>query len=690
MNLPPRNLIFFATTEADLHDPALTAAALDDIRAHGFDGIYLEYRNLRTPLESPRARAGIARIAAQAQERGLTIALDVSANHLHLHLVREHPEAFVEALKPYWLQAAGGHVELITGGDPLHQVIIGIWSVQRHSDGSATVLPANWREVACLIEGGGCAMTEQRGIAPTRRTLAVEASDGELLVVVRQRFAYEFRDLGHPATVAATKRLGDIFGGIPAWSWFWDEPHHGFAFFDGDGRSGGQRIERAYAERTGRPLVEDLPHLWLDVTGADSAAVRLAYAETLEDGLAASEDALLALAKPQGLEVGMHRTMHEELSDDLHIGCIDYFRHNHATTGGYTDAVFEREDSCVAMIHLARALSLRSTTGQAWHNSWGFNPTDAHLAYYLRLMGAMGVRWVGHAYRWSMLFGPGYPHHPTWAGMAGHLAAHRELLDAVDGAVAEASTAVIYTWRAMAGVTGNYIHVHRRNLLFTMLELTLYGVQSTIADATELAQAQPHDGRWALHGAAIRRVIVPWSDSLSATEWDGLDRLAAAGIEVILCGPPPRGDDWQRLAALVGANPSKQPNEVRHAIGTRLRIGSAELLTDPSDMVPNWRSNPANTYPDHLKTWPLGADGLGVTRGAATWYGCELPHLPGALRLLCTPDIALPDGLLGVTWSRGERRILAVVARHGQPFTGTVRWQGQEHRLIGVQHAVLG
>ena len=685
----PRQLMFFAASEADLHDPVVTATALDDIRAHGFDGIYLEYRNLRTPLEAPRARAGIARIAAQARERGLAVALDVSANHVHPHLVREHPEAFVEALKPYWLQASGGRAELVTGGEPLHHVIAGAWSVQRRSDGSASVQPVGWRETACLIEGGGCAMTEQRGIAPARRTLAVEAPDGELLVVVRQRYAYESRDLGHPATVAATARLGELFGGIAAWGWFWDEPHHGFAFFDGDGRSGGQRIEDTYARRTGWPLVQDLPHLWLDAVGADSATVRLAYAETLEDGLAASEDALLGLAKPRGLEVGMHRTMHEELSDDLHIGCVDYFRHNRATTGGYTDAVFEREDSCVAMIHLARALALRSPTGQAWHNSWGFKPTDAHLAYYLRLMGAMGVRWVGHTYRWSMLFGPGYPHHPTWAGMAGHLAAHRELFDAVDGAVAEASTAVIYTWRAMAGVTGNYIHVHRRNLLFTMLELTLHGVQSTIADATELAQAQPRDGAWALHGAAIRRVIVPWSDGMSAAEWDGLDRLAAAGIAVILCGPPPRGDGWKRLAALVGADPTERPSEVRHAVGARLRIGRAELPSDPSGMVPNWRSNPANTYPDHLKAWALGADGLGVSRGTATWYGCELPHLAGALRLICTPDIVLPDGLVGTVWRRGGQRQLIVVSRHGRPFTGTVSWLGRAHHLDGALHAVL-
>jgi hypothetical protein len=240
----------------------------------------------------------------------------------------------------------------------------------------------------------------------------------------------------------------------------------------------------------------------------------------------------------------------------------------------------------------------------------------------------------------------------------------------------------------MAGVTGSYIHVHRRNLMFAMLELTLHGVQSTIADATELAGATVQDGAWQLHGAAIRRVIVPWSDGLSAAEWDGLDRLATAGVEIILCGPPPRGDGWKRLAALVGADPAERPSEVRHAVGARLRIGRAELPADPTGMVPNWRSNPANTYPDHLKAWALGADGLEIRRGSAAWYGCELPHLAGALPLLCRRDVELPDGLVGFVWRSDDQRLLTVVARHGRPFTGTVRWQGREHRLEGALHAV--
>lgn len=681
----PRNLIFFAATEADLRDPALTAHAFDDIRAHGFDGIYLEYRNTSTPLEAPRARDAVARMAAQAHERGLAVALDVSANHLHPYLVREHPEAFVEALKPYWLKARDRRIELVTEGEPLHQEILGLWSIVHRPDGMAIATPLPIHTLSCLVDGGGCAMTAQRGVALVRRVLAADIDDGEVLVVVRQRCSYQSRDLGHPATVAATERLTEIFGSIRPWAWYWDEPHHGFAFNDGDGRPGGQHIEQSYAAKTGRTLVADLPHLWLDLIGSDSATIRLAYVETLEDGLSASENALYRLARSRGYEVGMHRTMHEELSDDLHIGCIDYFRHSRATTAGYTDAVFEREDSCIAMFHLARALALRSPSGHAWNNAWGFQPSDAQNAYYARLMGAMGVRWIAHCYRWSVLFGPGYPHHPTWERMPEHLAAHRELLDAVDGWTPEASTAVVYTWRSLPSVTGNYVHVHRRNLLFTMLELTLHGVQSTIIDAPELAQAQVADGRWPLHGATLRRVIVPWSAGLTDAEWDGLDRLAAGGIEILLFGPPPAADRWKRLARLAGGDPLARPHQERLALGDPVQIAGIAMPIDPAPLVPNWRSNPVHTYPEHLKAWTPRS----LSRDSVTWFGCELPHIAGALRHICTCDVSLPQGLIGFVWRRGTRQRLLVVARHGRAFSGTISWQGRSFRLEAATHAVL-
>ena len=39
--------------------------------------------------------------------------------------------------------------------------------------------------------------------------------------------------------------------------------------------------------------------------------------------------------------LGIHRTMHEETSDDFLIGCVDYFRHNRRTRPAFTDSVFE-------------------------------------------------------------------------------------------------------------------------------------------------------------------------------------------------------------------------------------------------------------------------------------------------------------------------------------------------------------
>ena len=40
-----RQMIFYAMTEAETFDPAIALRGLADIKAKGFDSIYLEFRN---------------------------------------------------------------------------------------------------------------------------------------------------------------------------------------------------------------------------------------------------------------------------------------------------------------------------------------------------------------------------------------------------------------------------------------------------------------------------------------------------------------------------------------------------------------------------------------------------------------------------------------------------------------------
>ncbi len=698
-----RQMIFYAMTEAETFDPAITRRSLADIKATGFDSIYLEFRNTRARFGVPRFRDAVAVICKEARRLGLDVVLDASLNHCAADMLAEDPEIFTDPLTQKRVLVKEGRFVLEVGwGDPSCQVLENAWLLQpAGGDWRVEEVGARCRLVGQESEGGGCAMTRQRGGAVTRQEWTVDGMDaGELLVVTRQRFVYANRDLGHPALGQYLDRMCDFAAEHGVAGVVWDEPHFGFDFLD-DAYPVSDRLYAVLAQRFGYDLRSRLVDLWLDVAGRDSAQVRLDFAELLESQLATLETDFKrrALAHPglggrdPHLLVGIHRTMHEELSDDFRIGSVDYFRHNIGLTAGCTDSVFEREDSMVTMGLLARAMAALSPSGEAWNNSWGFRPTTEHLAYYLRLMGCLGVRWLGHTYHNSHMFGPGYPHHPTWAGMSGHLAVHRGLLDQLAGATPETDTAVLYNWRGLADFPGNYLHQHRRDLLLATLELCAAQAALTLIDPAQLAGI----------GARFRRMLVPWPSRLDLAAWDALEEAATAGVEILLIGPPAwrsaTGDDVAaRWAALAGCAPPEKERELHIPYGAVIEVAGRPFSLDPGLAVPNWRSNPANTYPDHAKAWELaGAEPaaywegrtIGVRRGTVTTIAAELPQCFGALSALWPVAPVAPQGFFAFPYARGPERLLALCTRQARAVTGSFVWQGRHVALFGCRHAVL-
>lgn len=542
-------------------------------------------------------------------------------------------------------------------------------------------------------------MTRQRGGVVARQTWAVDGvADGELLVALRMRYSYTNRDLGHPAQAVYVERACDAAAVHPVCGVVWDEPHFGFDFLN-DAYPISDRLHGVFRERFGYGLRSRWVDLWLDVADRDSGQVRLDFAELLESQLAVLEQDFKrrALAHPglgagrPSFFVGIHRTMHEELSDDFRIGSVDYFRHNRGLTAGCTDSVFEREDSMVTMNLLARTLGSLSGSGEAWNNSWGFRPTQRHLDYYLRLMGCLGVRWLGHTYHGSMLFGPGYPHHPTWDGMGDLLATHRGILDQLEGATPVCDTAVVYHWRGLADFPGNYLHQHRRSLLMACLELCVGQAAVTLVDPSQLP------------GSHFRRILVLWPSRLDAVAWDALDAAAAGGSEILLAGPPAwrdatGGDASQRWAKLAGCAIPERTREMRIPYGAELEASGRTFVLDPARAVPNWQSNPENTYSDHLKAWAL--DGgepilawngrvIGTRCGRVTTVTTELPQIPGALAALWPETPVAPQGLLAFAYQRDDAQLLALCARNAEPVTATFAWHGRRVTLRGARHAVL-
>ena len=698
-----RQMIFYAMTEAETFDPAITLRSLDDIRAKGFDSIYLEFRNTRAPLQSPRFQTAVSRICAEARRRGLAVVVDASLNHCAADMLVEHPELFTDQLAQHRVAVCDGNFTMEIGwGDPSTRTLENAWVVQAHGAGwQVEEVGAHCRLLTQMSEGGGCAMTSQRGGAVTKQAWAVEGvGSGELLVVTRQRFNYSNRDLGHPAQGEYLDRMCNFAGDHQVAGVVWDEPHFGFDFLN-DAYPIADRLYKVFTKRFGYDLRTRLVDLWLDVAGRDSGQVRLDFAELLESQLAILETGFKerAFAHPKlgggnpKLFVGIHRTMHEELSDDFRIGCIDYFRHTRGLTAGCTDSVFEREDSMLTMLLLARAMAPLSESGEAWNNSWGFRPTAEHLAYYLRLMGCLGVRWLGHAYHGSVMFGPGYPHHPTWVGMPEHLAAHGELLDQLTGATPALDTALLYHWRGLADFPGNYFQQHRRDLLLASLELGVAQSALTLIDPVQLAEA----------GNRYKRLLVLWPSRLEVSAWTALEQAAAAGVEIFLIGPPAwksaTGTDVSdRWAALAGCQPVVRDAALALPYGATVEVAGQKLVLDPAAAVPNWRSNPANTYPDHAKAWELvGGEPvvrwngrvIGIRHDNVTTVTTELPQIPGALTALWPVTPVAPAGFLAFAYTRGSDRLLAVTARRAVPVTDDFVWEGQKILSRGCRHGVL-
>jgi len=50
---PMKHAIFYGITEAELADPRLLEQGIADVASRGFDGVYFEYRNLRSAQGAP-------------------------------------------------------------------------------------------------------------------------------------------------------------------------------------------------------------------------------------------------------------------------------------------------------------------------------------------------------------------------------------------------------------------------------------------------------------------------------------------------------------------------------------------------------------------------------------------------------------------------------------------------------------
>lgn len=711
-------MIFYSTTEAELFDWDITERSMTDIKATGFDSVYLEYRNTKASRSNPRFQKWLTRYCQLCRNLEIEVAMDMHIKSISTHLHEYHPEVFTDPLQVQYVEVLEGNFTLKTEGEPLHWGIEKAYLITHASEiklREAKDVTLDLTQTSIQIEGGGCAMTEVKGPSVSTRAFSLLGhSSGELMLITRVRYTYADRDMGHPDLLDALPRILETMASQerPVRGFMWDEPHFGFAFFPKNGRAISDRLYERFEERFGYDLRSRLIELWWNLSGKDSSLVRLHYAELLEGELAALEARFVKetelfnqnSAGGHSGFLGMHRTMHEELSDDFFIGCSDYFRHNQFTSSGFTDSVFERDDSMLTFFRVAQSLALDSRDGEAWSNNWGFRPTEAHHRYYLPLMGLMRIRWIAHTYHDSMQFGPGYPDHPLWKDMKGHLREHTELFDALEGTQPTADTAVVYNWKVLARYHDASIHTHRRDLLLLSKQLMQQGTQFLFITDEMLVDATIENGVFVTRIGSFKRLILPWADLLEPGAFDTLELLAAAKIEVILFGSPAEltadGTDVRdRFGALIDGVVG---DPIKASLGSEITLKDQAFTFAPKEIQPNFESNPKSTYADYLNLYPItpikGTASIahvedrciGVSKGSIHYFGFDLPYCPGAVKLVIQGwRSPLPKGAILIQSENSEAEYLGVCGEFGEPVSGNLEWEGHPILLEDVHYALF-
>lgn len=698
-----KQMIFYCMTEAEIRDGSITVRSMRDIKSKGFDSIYLEYRNSRSPVNSKRFLSSVKQCIETAHTFGLKVITDCRVGLASDSIAENDPDLFTEPLKPHVIKLEKGCFTLNLQRDPLHYSIEKAWLIEHVTPttlNKAVDVTARLQVIDRVCEGGGCAMTSERSQMNTHTRYRVSGIDsGTLFLLVRNLFDVAGNDHGNPRMRHYVDQALEIFRTSRVEGFAWDEPHFGFAFWPDNGRAINARLYSVFKKRFGYDLLANLIDLWYDRVNKKSSLVRLHYAEMLETELALIEAYFYKKATVQLKKsgdhpvIGIHRTMHEELSDDFFIGSVDYFRHNKFTTGGFSDSVFERDDSMICMLHFARSMAMDSQSGLAYNNSWGFKPKETHHDYYLSLMGAMNISWLGHAYHSSLMFGPGYPDHPLWKTIHEHLGEHRAALEFLKDSKPVADTAVLYTWPSLATYPDNYLQTHRRNLLFLAKAFTINNLQFNFISEEILAKSAIAQGTIKTSMGTFKRLIVPWANLIDPFAFARIKAAVLAGIQVVVFGPPPElardgsniSAEFAKMAGIkacsINAFSSMKP-------GDSITIDKEKLELVTTEFQHNYHSNPRQTYPDHFKSFALqplaktsvlakaGSHCVGVQKGSLSYFSIELPHFARFEKNIAAlaPSLLAPDGMILFEHTRKDEKIITGTSVWSKRVSGEFVW----------------
>ena len=340
--------------------------------------------------------------------------------------------------------------------------------------------------------------------------------------------------------------------GIRFNGFWWDEPGYYLQFGH---YAISERIYRDFRMKYGYDLKEKLYALVLTLDDESQMRVRNDYFQLVMDYVFGAEERFWKAGESLfgPLRMGIHQNWHT-IPDNMYHGSADYWRGLSALDSGYADAgsfegyfkasLAEKYEQVSFMI-LASSLGRFSKTGHAYFNQWGVSYDAPVAVYWNDLMALFSNEWIQHSYGSTKGigagrdFGPGFPNHSTWSLLPSLIKKTRHVYDITRYRLPVAEVAVVCPLATM--IAGrepeNDVVMNKVNRLVGAMPAA--GVQVDFISDNWLGETVLENGTLKLGKQEYKAVVLPCARILTVKEHAVLQRLVAAKFPVYVIDEAP-------------------------------------------------------------------------------------------------------------------------------------------------------
>ena len=504
-------------------------SAVCDIAAHGFDAVCMEFRNCILTEQDPLGRAAMERVCAAAQRCGIDVVKTIPAQLTES--VRENPSVRRRISKCCFAKVRGGrfHADMPEAQGKPVRIVKAFCENGSIRDITDQVQYCFELDAQPYIQGDF-------------------SKDGKLLLYVE--FETDEIDYAYEDIERCIENHLSLYDGLPL---------SGFAL---DEFGAGTKAEHVY--HTGNWFLKRFDKAFgysflntiymMDANVPGAAKVRYDY-YSLTNRITYEFQRLVKACFEKrfgkSLFIGFHNTWWGEgNSGDMWAGNIDYFSLTENLSGGFVDAQYDAQRTMLSMTLLSESLAKYSETGLAYNMCWDRFPTHEKMDYYHRYLAMRNVRWIGHGYGRTGIFGPGYPHHSTWEDAKESTRREKNMQAFYGEAKSRPKVAFLYLWQGLAYFNDSSIHYHRLGMKALFEKLQLAGIEFDV-----ICDIEDNIDQYDV-------LFLSWAAMLPQGMMERIERLAEKGKQLIFIGTPvlcyTAGNDLsERFSVLTGCKAEK-------------------------------------------------------------------------------------------------------------------------------------